>query len=623
MTNAGAEYDGAPTDHRAMSHLCAPRPLALLGALGALAVPATAHADARTWVSGVGDDVNPCTRFAPCKTFAGAIAKTDAGGVIGVLDPGGFGGVTITKSITIDASGGFAGVLVAGTNGIVVNNAAADVVLRGLTIEHKAPCAAPGTANGVRVVAARTVRIEDSVIQGFPGAGVADQAGGATVTVAHSELLDNCTAGVSATTAAGTTALTLTGSLVANAPVGVLADARSTLRIADDQVAGNVTGVAARNGGTLVSAGDNRVAGNGTDGVPTEVVTPWAAPAPAATPAPSEEPAATPAATTTAATPASPTPAATARCRVPKLRHTTLARAQRRLELAGCRLGTVRVRRPRARAIAHPRVVAQSPRAGWTAARGAAVTVTLIRKRKPVPARANAAVVPGATRTWVSGVGDDVNPCSRTAPCATFAGAYAKTTDGGTIDVLDPGDFGPLTIDRPITIDGAGRPAGIQVAAGQNAIVVAAGPSDVVTLRGLDLAGPGCAAAGAGDGVRVDSAGVVHLSDVTARGFAGSGVAVAPAAGATVTVSGGALTGSCTQGLLASGAVGALVDHAFVSGNATGLMAAAGATVRLGAAAVTGNETGFAGAGAIAAWDGGAFAGNGALGVTPGRLNLL
>src|ERR671937_459447 len=71
----------------------------------------------RTWVSGVGDDVNPCSRTAPCKTFAGAISKTAIAGEIDALDPGGFGAVTITKSITIDGSGTFASVLASGTNG--------------------------------------------------------------------------------------------------------------------------------------------------------------------------------------------------------------------------------------------------------------------------------------------------------------------------------------------------------------------------------------------------------------------------------------------------------------------------------------------------------------------------
>src|SRR5919107_5637110 len=97
-------------------HLSAAAGLFLL-----LLAPA-AHAQAtRTWVSGVGDDVNPCSRTAPCKTFAGAISKTATGGEINVLDPGGFGGVTITKSITISSEGFEAGVLVSGTNAIVIN----------------------------------------------------------------------------------------------------------------------------------------------------------------------------------------------------------------------------------------------------------------------------------------------------------------------------------------------------------------------------------------------------------------------------------------------------------------------------------------------------------------------
>jgi hypothetical protein len=72
----------------------------------------------RTWVSGVGDDANPCSRTAPCKTFAGAISKTAINGEINCLDPGGFGAVTITKSITIDCHEVFASILNAGTNGI-------------------------------------------------------------------------------------------------------------------------------------------------------------------------------------------------------------------------------------------------------------------------------------------------------------------------------------------------------------------------------------------------------------------------------------------------------------------------------------------------------------------------
>src|SRR5437660_7994066 len=111
----------------------------LIGATLSLWLPsAPAFAQAtRTWVSGVGDDANPCSRTAPCKTWAGAISKTAPGGEIDALDPGGFGGLTITKSITLDGGGGqVASVLVAGTNGIVVAAAAGDIViLRNLRLD--------------------------------------------------------------------------------------------------------------------------------------------------------------------------------------------------------------------------------------------------------------------------------------------------------------------------------------------------------------------------------------------------------------------------------------------------------------------------------------------------------
>src|SRR5205823_14903628 len=90
-----------------------------------------------------------------------------------------------------------------------------------------------------------------------------------------------------------------------------------------------------------------------------------------------------------------------------------------------------------------------------------------------------------ATRTWVSGVGDDANPCSRTAPCKTFAGAISKTADCGEIDALDPGGFGAVTITKSITIDGGGGQVASVLVAGTNGIVVAAAVGDIVTLRNL------------------------------------------------------------------------------------------------------------------------------------------
>jgi hypothetical protein len=138
--------------------------LAITFTLFLLTAPANAQAT-RTWVSGVGDDVNPCSRTAPCKTFAGAISKTAAGGEINCIDPGGFGGVTITKAMTIDCLNTEAGVLVSGTNGIVVSAGAGDVVtLRGLDIFGTA--AAPAL-NGIRFNTGAALHVENCVIRQF------------------------------------------------------------------------------------------------------------------------------------------------------------------------------------------------------------------------------------------------------------------------------------------------------------------------------------------------------------------------------------------------------------------------------------------------------------------------
>ena len=145
------------------------RSLAFFGMLFALSfvIPVTqAQAQAtRTWVSGVGDDVNPCSRTAPCKTFAGAISKTAAGGEINCIDPGGFGGVTITKAMTIDCSNTQAGVLVSGTNGITVNAGANDVVtLRGLDIFGTGVSPA---LNGITFIAGSSLHVELCTIRQF------------------------------------------------------------------------------------------------------------------------------------------------------------------------------------------------------------------------------------------------------------------------------------------------------------------------------------------------------------------------------------------------------------------------------------------------------------------------
>ena len=142
--------------------------LSVIGCLVALLYVAPAQAQTRTWVSGVGDDANPCSRTAPCKTFPGAISKTAAGGEINCLDPGGFGGVTITKAITIACEGVTAGVVVPGTNGIIVNAGASDsVTLRGLDINGF------GTGiNGIRFLAGKALIVENCQIYGFTTNGI-------------------------------------------------------------------------------------------------------------------------------------------------------------------------------------------------------------------------------------------------------------------------------------------------------------------------------------------------------------------------------------------------------------------------------------------------------------------
>jgi Right handed beta helix region len=165
-------------------------------ALIALAIPASASAQAtRTWVSGVGDDANPCSRTAPCKTFAGAISKTATRGEINCLDPGGFGGVTITKSLTIKCHYTEGGVLVSGTNAIVVNAPTdARVTLKGLDINGL------GTGlNGIRILQASSVKIVDVEIFGFVRNGVdVSPATGtlAKVVVERSHIHDNTGNGV-------------------------------------------------------------------------------------------------------------------------------------------------------------------------------------------------------------------------------------------------------------------------------------------------------------------------------------------------------------------------------------------------------------------------------------------
>ncbi len=212
-----------------------------------LAVTSLAQAQAtRTWVSGVGDDVNPCSRTAPCKTFAGAISKTARGGEISVLDPGGFGSVTITKSITIDGTGTMASILASGTTGIIINitdPADAVVRIRGLSING----AATGT-HGIRILAAKKVFIEDTVIDGFKTHGInVETTSAAQVFVKSTTIRNNEGAGIN------------------------VGSGESQVGISGVTVVYNGTGLAAA-GGAIISFKNNVIYGNKKDGAPTSSV---------------------------------------------------------------------------------------------------------------------------------------------------------------------------------------------------------------------------------------------------------------------------------------------------------------------------------------------------------------
>ena len=209
---------------------------ALLAATGAFAQAS------RTWVSGVGDDANPCSRTAPCKTFAGAISKTAAGGEINAIDPGGYGGVTITKAITIDGQGTMASVLVAGTNGIVINAGANDVViLRNLEIQGLNQTGTPGL-NGIRFIAGGQLHVENVNIYGFGQQGIDFNPAGASDLFARNLSVRNNTQGGLwiHPTGTGTAVAAIADSALDGNGRGLRAEDGSIVVVRNSHAAGNV-----------------------------------------------------------------------------------------------------------------------------------------------------------------------------------------------------------------------------------------------------------------------------------------------------------------------------------------------------------------------------------------------
>src|SRR5688500_11953738 len=149
---------------------------ALTCALFIAAAATAANAQAtRTWVSGVGDDVNPCSRTAPCKTYAGAISKTAKDGEISTLDPGGFGTITITKSITVNGGGqgqGYGSILAALVNGVIINITDPADVRKTVRLNWLDINGASSGLDGIRFLSGSALHVENCNIDGFTGDGI-------------------------------------------------------------------------------------------------------------------------------------------------------------------------------------------------------------------------------------------------------------------------------------------------------------------------------------------------------------------------------------------------------------------------------------------------------------------
>jgi hypothetical protein len=293
----------------------------LAGFLAPVLTSAPAYAQAtRTWVSGVGDDNNTgttgCSRTGPCKTFAAAISVTDTNGEIDCIDPGGFGSVTITKSITIDCSGTFGGIVAAGVNGITINLTASpdplkSVVLRGLNI-NGAGSAGQAGLRGVSILSATLVTLDNVTIMNFTQQGVADvRTAPGRLIIRNSVIRNNAGLGIVAAGVSGTNVsienvhsinnsfglATATGNAVkitrsvfsGNSSVGIEADVGAQVGV--DSTTVNFNGFGLQTGGTIwfantdisfngaaisgptLSFGDNKIYANTNPGTAPSIAT--------------------------------------------------------------------------------------------------------------------------------------------------------------------------------------------------------------------------------------------------------------------------------------------------------------------------------------------------------------
>jgi hypothetical protein len=268
----------------------------------------------RTWVSGVGDDVNPCSRTAPCKTFAGAISKTAKDGEINVIDPGGFGTINITKSITIDGNGNHASILASLVTGVIVNITDVNDVRKTVRIRNLSINGAATGVHGINFLAGSKLYVENCIIAGFQNSassrGIRAALGTGAQVFVKDTTISNCASGMDFSTTSGIVVVvvdhvrlegmtdgfimqngtggTLRDSLIsANSGVGVKLSgnagvaiertmishngtglqpgAGTTTDLSNVTIQGNGTGIATT-GGTVTSHGNNQIALNTTPG---------------------------------------------------------------------------------------------------------------------------------------------------------------------------------------------------------------------------------------------------------------------------------------------------------------------------------------------------------------------
>lgn len=191
------------------------------------------------------------------------------------------------------------------------------------------------------------------------------------------------------------------------------------------------------------------------------------------------------------------------------------------------------------------------------------------------------------TVTWVSGTGNDNNPCTRIAPCATFAGALTKTLPGGEIDALDAGNYGPLIINKAVTING-NSVATIAVEDLEGGILINAGASDVVILRNIELNGLGSAV----EGILFDSGKALQIDHCKIPRFAGDGILVESSSG-SISILDTVSSDNRTAGLAVGPQVAVTVDRSRFEHNQIGGIIATGGNITVSNSDVSNNFQGF------------------------------